>query len=311
VKRRQDAGPPTPPRRDADGYGSPVVPVRPLRQFYADERTLALSGLPPAAAPFRRHRERFLGALATLSADEWAATTRCDAWSARDVCNHLVTADGFWVLTLEGRSAPEPTTFLRGFDPTRSPDQVIASRRDHEPGAVLEALTASTAALVEALSAIGEDEWSLRSESPLGHVPLRAIAAHSLWDSWLHERDVLLPLGRPPAVDEEELLTAAAFTLYIGGTQGGVLDDPAPVGDGPAGPVDGAVRFADLPGHVLRLCVDRDVRVLVEGPATEVPEVGSAVTFVEAITGRIPAAPILERLPVELAAQLDRARHIL
>ncbi len=287
------------------------MPVRPLRQFYADERTLALHGLPPAPEPFRRHRERFLAALASLSDDEWAATTRCEAWSAKEVCCHLVTADGFWALTLEGRHAAEPSTYLRGFDPTTSPDGVIGSLRERPPAAVLDALTASTAALAEALAAVGEDEWSLLSESPFGHVPVRAVAAHSLWDSWLHERDVLVPLGRPPAVDAEELLTAAAFTLFLGGVQGGVLDDPAPVGDGPTGPVDGAVRFDDLPGSVLRLCVDRDVRVVVEGPGTDVPAVGSAVTFVEAITGRAPAGPTLERLPAELAAQLDRGRRIL
>jgi hypothetical protein len=188
---------------------------------------------------------------------------------------------------------------------------VIGSRRDHEPGAVLDALSASTADLAEALSSIDGDEWSLLSESPIGHVPLTVIAAHSMWDSWLHERDVLLPLGRPPAVEAEELLTAAAFTLFLGGAQGGVLDDPAPVGDGPEGPVEGAVRFDDLPDHALRLCVDRDVRVVVEAPGTEEPAVGSAVTFVEAVTGRAPVAPTLQRLPVELAAQLARGRQIL
>ncbi len=298
-------------RRHADGYGSPVVPVRPLRQFYADERTFALDGLPPADEPFRRHRQRFLESLGSLSEDEWAKTTRCDAWSTKDVCNHLVTADGFFTLTLQNRAAPEPTTFLRGFDPTTNPEAVIAPLRDQAPAAVLDALTASTAQLLETLSGIADDEWSLRSESPFGHVPVRVIAAHSLWDSWLHERDVLVPLGSLPTVDDEELVTAAAFTLFFGGAQGGVLDDPSPVGDGPPGPVDGALSFDDLPGRTLRLCVDRDVRVVVEGTDATAPAVGSAVTFVEAITGRVPAGPTIEALPVELAAQLDRARQIL
>ncbi len=287
------------------------MPGRPLRQFYGDDRVLALDGLPGPVEPFRRHRDRFLAALGALSEDEWAATTRCDAWTAKDVCNHLVTADGFFSLTLQGRHATEPTTFLRGFDPTTSPDSVIAPMRDASPATVLESLATSTAELTDVLAGIGDDEWAARSESPLGHVPVRAIAAHSMWDSWLHERDILLPLGHSPAVEDDELVTAAAFTFFLGGTQGGVLDDPTPVGDGPNAAIDAAVAFGDLPGRVLRLRVDRDVRVAVEPGAEGDPVVGSAVAFVEAITGRAPAGPTLEQLPDDLAAQLERARHIL
>ena len=287
------------------------MPGRPLRQFYGDDRTFTLDGLPSATAPFRRHRERFLDALGKLSDDEWSATTRCDAWTAKDVANHLVTADGFFSLTVQGRNATEPTTILRGFDPTSSPDRVIASMRAASPAEVLDALAASTANLLAALSAVGEDEWTLRSESPLGHVPVRAIAAHSLWDSWLHERDILMPLGHTPPVEEDELVTATAFTFFIGGTQGGVLDDPAPVGDGPDAAVDVAVAFDDLPDRALRLSVNRDVRVAVESSTDDATAGGSAVSFVEAITGRTDAQPTLDRLPDELAAQLERARHIL
>ena len=156
------------------------MPGRPLRQFYGEDRLLELEGLPSPVAPFRRHRERFLEALGALTNDEWAATTRCDAWTAKDVCNHLVTADGFWSLTLQGRHAAEPTTFLRGFDPTTSPDAVIAPMRDAPPAAVLESLAKSTQELDAVLSAIGDDEWEIRSESPMGHVPVRVIASHSI-----------------------------------------------------------------------------------------------------------------------------------
>ena len=287
------------------------MPGRPLRQFYGDTRTLTLEGLPSAVEPFRRHRERFLAALGALSDDEWATTTRCDTWTAKDVGNHLVTADGFFSLTVQGRHAAEPTTFLRGFDPTSSPDTVIASIREASPAEVLDGLAASTAELLTVLSAIDEDEWTLRTESPLGHVPVRAIAAHSMWDSWLHERDIFLPLGQVPAVEEDELLTATAFTFFIGGTQGGVLDDPAPVGDGPEAAVDVAVGFHDLPGRVLRLCVDQHVRVAVQPRRDPAADGGSAVAFVEAITGRTDATATLDRLPADLAAQLERARHIL
>ena len=285
---------------------------RPLRQYYGHDRRFVLDGLASPVEPFRRHRARFLAALEGLTEDQWAATTRCDAWSAKDVANHLVSADGFWALTLKGRANPEPTTFLRGFDPTTSPEQYIAPERKRSTPEVLDALRTSTAQLDEALAGIGEDEWSLPSESPFGHVPVRVIASHALWDSWLHERDVLLPLGHTPPVEEDELVTAAAFTLFLGGAQGGVLDDDEPVGEGPAAPVDVTVAFDDLPeADAVRLSVDQGVLVAVGPPADRPVAAGSAVEFVEALTGRADADPVLRRLPEDAAAQLRRAREIL
>lgn len=283
---------------------------RPLRQFYAPDRRLELHGLGDAVAPFRRHRERFLAALAGLDDEQWNAVTRCDAWSAKDVVNHLVSADGFWVLTLQGRRAPEPTTYLRGFDPTATPDTIVAPMRAAPTAEILDSFAASTESLTSALAEVGPDEWTVPSESPFGHVPVRAIAAHSLWDSWLHERDVLLPLGREPEVAEDELLTAAAFTLYFAGTQGGTLHDPDPVGDGPPEGFSAKLAFSDLPGWSLALSVDRDVEVSVR-TGDDGDAAGSAVTFVEATTGRAPVDEAFAPLPAPLVAQLERARQIL
>lgn len=284
---------------------------RPLRQFYGHDRQFVLDGVAPPAAPFRRHRARFLEALASLSPDEWAATTRCDAWNAKDVAHHLVSADDFFALTLQGRGHTEPTTYLRGFDPSSSPPAFIAPKRDHSPEQALEELTTSTENLASALDAIGNDDWARLSESPLGHMPLRAIAAHALWDSWLHERDILLPLGHTPHIEEDELLNATAFTLFIGGTQGGVLADDEAVGDGPDAPIESALAFDDLPGRTLRIRYDRDVVVDAAGAEDESVPVGSALEFVEGFGGRIPVDTVLDRLPADVAGQLLRARQIL
>ncbi|MDQ1402228.1 MAG: hypothetical protein QOG03_544 [Actinomycetota bacterium] len=283
---------------------------RPLRQFYGHDRHFALDGLGAPTDSFRRHRKRFLDALAGLSEEQWAAKTRCDAWNAKDVVQHLVSADGFWALTLQGRTNPEPTAFLRGFDPTTSPDEFIAPTREKGSGEALEAIAASTEQLAAALDGIGDDEWSLVSESPFGHMPVSVITSHALWDSWLHERDILLPLGQTVPVEEDELLTAAAFTLFLGGAQGGVLDDVDSVGDGPDDAIDASVAFDDLPGRALRVRIDRNV-VVEAGTVDDVAQGGSALEFVEAVSGRAPAEPVLDQLPADLAAQLARSRQIL
>jgi uncharacterized protein (TIGR03083 family) len=272
------------------------VSGRALRQFYgADAPAFAIDGLPAPATVFRGHRARFLGALAQLSDDEWAARTRCDAWDAKDVCNHLVTADGFWALSLGGRHNDAPSTFLRGFDPTTGPEAIVAPMREQSHRAVLDALRASTSQLTDALGEVGDDEWTLTSESPLGHVPLSAVAAHALWDSWLHERDVLVPRGRTAtSADADELATAAAFTLFFAGVEG---DD---------GDVDVAVAFDDVPGVAFRLCVvDRAVHVAVDKGGAR--SAGTAVAFVETAAGRGDRSAF----PPALASRLSTAREVL
>lgn len=249
---------------------------RALRQFYgADAPAFAIDGLPAPATVFRGQRARFLGALAQLSDDEWAARTRCDAWDAKDVCNHLVTADGFWALSLGGRHNDAPSTFLRGFDPTTGPEAIVAPMREQSHRAVLDALRASTSQLTDALGEVGDDEWTLTSESPLGHVPLSAVAAHALWDSWLHERDVLVPRGRTAtSADADELATAAAFD--------------------------------DVPGVAFRLCVvDRAVHVTVDKGGAR--SAGTAVAFVETAAGRGDRSAF----PPALASRLSTAREVL
>jgi uncharacterized protein (TIGR03083 family) len=248
-----------------------------------------------------------------LSDDEWAATTRCDEWNAKDVVQHLVSADEFWALTLQGRGQPEPTTYLRGFDPTTSPAAFIAPKREASAEEALAAITASTDLLANALDSVGEDEWAQVSESPFGHVPVSVIAAHALWDSWLHERDVLVPLGQTPPVEEDELLTGAAFTLFLAGAQGGLLDDAEPVGDGPDTAIDAVVAFDDLPDRIVHVHVDRDVvvEVVPGGRSSSAEPGGSALEFVETVAGRGEVKPVLDRLPAAVAAQLARARQIL
>jgi hypothetical protein len=58
--------------------------------------------------------------------------------------------------------------------------------------------------------------WSVTGESPLGHVALRLVLLHALWDSWIHERDVLLPLGLAPVLEPDEVVACLAYAAALG-----------------------------------------------------------------------------------------------
>jgi hypothetical protein len=71
-------------------------------------------------------------------------------------------------------------------------------------------------AVAGAVSGLDGAGWSVTGESPLGHVALRLVLLHALWDSWIHERDVLLPLGLAPVLEPDEVVACLAYAAALG-----------------------------------------------------------------------------------------------
>ena len=283
--------------------------TRALRQHYGDDQVIfeVDAALGDPRGPWAQHRLRFLGALEDLDPADWSKPTRCEGWDAIDVINHLITADAFWVASLTGARAGAPTEILRGFDPAGGPASMVATMRDATPTEVLEGFRTGQAALADAIAAMGDDDWAAIGEAPPGHVSARLVLAHALWDSWEHERDVLLPLGSPPPVEPDELAVVTWYALGLALVEGGLRGDPAPVGPGLIEPIDVTVAFDDLPGPPWRVRVDAGVRIE-PGEPSEAVAVGSAVDLVEGFSGR---GPLPEGLPPALHDQLARAAQVL
>ena len=74
---------------------------------------------------------------------------------------------------------------------------------------------ASNGALASALAGLDAAAWELPAEAPPGHVPLRALALHALWDSWVHERDVVIPLGLDPVEEDDEVTGSLAYVAAL------------------------------------------------------------------------------------------------
>jgi uncharacterized protein (TIGR03083 family) len=284
---------------------------RALRHHYSDTgvELRVDPALGDVVEPWARHRARFDGVLASLSDEQWSAQSRCAAWSNRDVVSHLVDVDAFWTVSLESGRAGEPTTYLRDFDPEHTPLALVDARATMSTGEILEAFRTNGARLRKAVDSFGPDDWEKPCESPIGHVSARLTLAHALWDSWLHERDVLLGLGLAEDAELDELAVVTWYSLLFGGAQGGLLDDPEPVGPGPTERIDAQLSFDELPMTPMRIVVDRGVYV---GPADSPKPAGSAEHFVDALTGRTDVFPPEGvALDPALVGQLGRARQIL
>jgi len=82
-----------------------------------------------------------------------------------------------------------------------------------------------------AVGDVSDEAWSRPAEAPPGHIELRGVALHALWDAWIHERDISIPLGlTQPAEDDEIeacLVYAAAISPALvaaaGSTRRGIL----------------------------------------------------------------------------------------
>ena len=166
-------------------------------------------------APVVRQRQRLAKTLAELGDSEWSAPSRCEGWTVQDVVAHMITVNGFWQMSTTAGLAGTPTRVLENFDPAATPPLIIAPMRALSPAEVLEQFVASNDGYIDVISELDTDGWSTVGESPAGHVPIRLLAQHALWDCWVHERDIALPLGFTPPIEDDEVLSCLRYAAAL------------------------------------------------------------------------------------------------
>ena len=232
------------------------------------------------AVPLMRQRRRLAALLATFDDESWAAQSRCEEWSAQDVVAHLVTTNQFWTFSINAARRGEPTRFLTTFDPVASPAELVEAVRSQTPADTLQQFVETNDALAAAVAGLDDDDWSRLGEAPPGHVPLRAVVLHALWDAWVHERDIVLPRGLMPVEEPDEVVGCITY--------GAALSPAFAVGRGETR--RGAI-VVDASDPEVRLVVEVDGAVVVragDAPADAVVLSGSSVELLEALSFRVP-----------------------
>ncbi len=252
-----------------------------LTPRYDGSPVLRLAGEhPDPAVVLLRQRRRLVGLLAGLSDEQWAAPSRCDAWAVRGVVAHLVDVDRFWAFSIGAGRGGEPSRFLATFDPVTSPPALAAAHAEVPPAELLAMLRSGVDGLAAALDGIdrvdGIEGWDVLAEAPPGHIPIRALALHALWDGWVHERDIALPLGLDPVEEPDEV---AASLLYAAAL----------------GPTFAACAGSDREGCLVVEATDRDLRAVVSLGASVTASL-SADAPPERVVVRGPAVPLVEAL---------------
>lgn len=257
-----------------------------LTPRYDGPPVLRLTGEhPDPAEVLLRQRRRLADVLAGLSDEQWSTPSRCEAWDVRGVAAHLVDVDRFWTFSIGAGRAGEPTRFLAAFDPVATPPQLVDAMADVDPAALLETFRAGIDGLAAALADLDETGWDIAAEAPPGHIPLRALALHALWDGWVHERDIVLPLGLAPVEETDEVAACLLYAAALG-----------PAFAACAGSERTGTLVVEATDPATRVVVDigSDVTASLGGvvPADAVVLRGGAVELVEALSLRAPL-PVL------------------
>jgi len=150
---------------------------------------------------FGEQRQRFVTVLRGFAPDDWAAPTRCADWSAHDVVRHLCDCNA-----LAASAGPDDHTLdlAAGFDPRTTPRGWLTASADEPPDATLTRFVATTEELLALLRTRLAQNRKFDIRLPYGPMDWTVLVLHGFWDSWLHERDVLLArgTGRPPTTTQ-------------------------------------------------------------------------------------------------------------
>lgn len=183
---------------------------------YDAEPIVRLDGTPSAVgSPMLRQRRRFAERLSQLSPEQWETPSRCEGWRVQDVVAHLTGTDQFWNLSIQSGLAGSPTRYLASFDPKSTPAALVDAVRGADPEEALAAYLEADQALCATVEALDAAGWTAIGEAPVGHITVSGIVHHALWDAWVHERDVLEPLGLDQELHADEIEASLRYAAAL------------------------------------------------------------------------------------------------
>lgn len=214
---------------------------------------------------------------ADLGDEQWHAQSLCPDWTVRGVVNHVTGIEAVMAGWLpEDDQTPPPFEKAAGF----------LHDADVDGTAYVDAVRAVYDRRRRDLAALSQEDLARRSWTPVGPGSYGRFLAIRVFDLWVHERDITIPLGR--ATDDTGIAAEIALAEvegYIGYIVGKKVGLP-----------DGKGITFHLTGPIVR-----DLNVAVDGRAVQVDSLANpdvtlttdSTTFIELACGRIdPQVPI-------------------
>ena len=172
-----------------------------------------VTGFAEVRTALRELRTRSLTTFAGFRADEWLRPSRCKLWTVHDVVRHV--RDGCKIHVARLRGDPPPFPSDEPFEGQEIPLRWLRQTAGETPADTLRDLEQLAAAEHDALAARTQQRGDRTEDGPYGPVHWTILTAHIFWDAWLHERDVMEPLGRGHLATADEDRVAALYGLLI------------------------------------------------------------------------------------------------
>lgn len=262
---------------------------------YDGSPVITIPGAPrDQLAPVLRQRRRLAATLEAIEPERWTLPSRCAGWSIQDVVAHLTGVNRFWTASVRAGLAGAPSRVLASFDPVATPELLVAPTRELAPATVLRHFLESNDEFLATLEALDEPGWNALAEAPPGDLPIRLLASHALWDAWVHERDVLVPLREVQPSHPDEIASSLRYVC--------ALTAAVSVLAGASGACTLLVEARDpMSSFALDLAEGVVIREDGRDPGRHPSLRGGAVDLIEALSMR---APFPEDLPEEWARTL-------
>lgn len=235
----------------------------------------------------RAHHQRLLDNWQGFAPAQWESPSRNKEWTVHHTVRHV--AD----VVERGAAAMnrEPALGEDAFDPRSTPDAWLAASDGESPVDTIDRFTAAStvfrAGVADRLAA-GDNS---RDRTVYGTAHWTVNVAHVLWDSWLHERDVLLPLGLPAPSTEEEERLVGLYGLLMALVPSMTFEQS----------ISATVQLRGVGLRTIEVSCDAGFLGSAEVPAGAAPITGAMPAAIDALAGRGDAvADALPGAPEEL-----------
>ncbi len=233
------------------------------------------------------HHDRIVEAWQALTPKQWEQTSRNPAWSVHDTVRHVADTMQLGASQVLG----EPAPFALGeFDPRTTPEVWLAESAGDVPDRTIERFAVAAQRL---RSGVGEQMAagdSSRAATVYGPAHWTVNVVHVFWDSWLHERDVLIPLGLRAESTTDEQRLAALYGLLMAMVPARMIEQP----------FDATIDLTGSGGHVVTAVHDSGVISSAESLTAEADLAADLCSIVDSLSGRgtaledlIPEAPAM------------------
>lgn len=233
------------------------------------------------------HHRRLVSTWQGFAPAQWEHPSRNAAWTVHHTVRHV--ADG--TERVAGVINGHPVGLERDFDPRSTPAAWLDASNSEVPSATIERFDAASASLRTGIGDRARSGDSTHDRTVYGTAHWTVNVAHLLWDSWLHERDVLLPLGRPAPCSEEEERLVGLYALLMALVPSMRFGRPTSV----------TVQLGGIGVRTIEASCDDGVLVSAEVPGVAAGMSGDLAAAVDALAGRGSAvADALPGAPEEL-----------